>query len=179
VSDQNEAPQAAVDAAPTEATTPTIDGAQSEVESQVMELQKQVESFREGWQRERAEFTNFKKRIEREKLEMYQHATNDVIKRLLPILDDFDRAFENLPEDLAPHPWVDGIAGIQRKMLRLLEQFNITVVDPTGQAFDPNQHEAIGTDESDAETGTVTKTMQKGYLVGDRVLRPALVRVAQ
>lgn len=179
MSDQNEAPQAAADAAPAEAAeTPTTNGAQPEVESQLMELQKQVESFREGWQRERAEFANFKKRIEREKLDLYQNASSDVIKSLLPVLDDFDRAFDNLPDDLQANPWVDGVAGIQRKMQRLLEQFNITVVDPTGQPFDPNLHEAIGTDESDAETGTVTATMQKGYLVGERVLRPALVRVA-
>jgi molecular chaperone GrpE len=184
VSDQNEAPQAAADAAPAEAAaeTPTHNGAQPEVESQVetqlTELQKQIETFREGWQRERAEFANFKKRIEREKLELYQNATSDVLKSLLPILDDFDRAVDNLPEDLRDHPWVDGVLGIQRKMLRLLEQFNITVVDPTGQPFDPNLHEALGTDESDAEPGTVTATMQKGYLVGERVLRPALVRVA-
>lgn len=184
MSDQNEAPQAATDAAPAEAAAeiPTTNGAQPEVESQVetqlTELQKQVETFREGWQRERAEFANFKKRIEREKQELYQNATSDVLKSLLPILDDFDRAVDNLPEDLREHPWVDGVLGIQRKMLRLLEQFNITVVDPTGQPFDPNLHEALGTDESEAEAGTVTATMQKGYLVGERVLRPALVRVA-
>lgn len=184
MSDQNEAPQAAADAAPAEAAaeTPAGNGAQPEVESQVdaqlTELQKQIETFREGWQRERAEFANFKKRIEREKLELYQNATSDVLKSLLPILDDFDRAVDNLPDDLRAHPWVDGVLGIQRKMLRLLEQFNITVVDPTGQPFDPNLHEALGTDESDAEAGTVTATMQKGYLVGERVLRPALVRVA-
>ena len=87
----------------------------------------------------------------------------------------------NVPEDLQGNPWIGGVGMILRKLNKILEDYNVTILDPTGDVFDPNLHEAIGTDEATDEiaAGHVTATMQKGYLLGDRVLRPALVRVAR
>lgn len=143
-------------------------------------VQAQAQQYMEGWQRERAEFANFKRRVERERTETYQHASADVIKQLLPIIDDFERAMANIPEELNENPWVSGVSMIGRKFERLLEHFSVTAVDPTGQPFNAEQHEVVMMDESETvESGHVIETLQRGYIVGERVIRPALVRVAR
>jgi molecular chaperone GrpE len=140
----------------------------------------QAKQYMDGWQRERAEFANYKRRTERERAETYQNASADVIKVLLPIIDDFERAMLNVPADLAGNPWVSGVGMVGRKFDRLLENFNVTAVDPRGAIFDPSLHEAISMEDApDSESGVVIETLQRGYLVGERVLRPALVRVAR
>lgn len=144
-----------------------------------IEAQKEAQSNKDGWQRARAEFANYKKRIERERIEVFQRASLDTLTALLPIVDDFDRAFESVPEDISDNPWIGGVTMIQRKFVTLLEQYEVEAIDPTGDLFDPNLHQAIGTDErDDIESGHVTETLQKGYRAGDKVLRLALVKVA-
>lgn len=145
----------------------------------LIEAQQEAKTNRDGWQRAQAEFANYKKRVTRERRELFQRASLDTLKELLPVIDDFDRALENVPQDISENPWFDGVAMIQRKFEALLEKFDIEAIDPTGEPFDPNFHEAIGTDDSgEAESGHVTETLQKGYRAGDIVLRLALVRVA-
>jgi len=145
----------------------------------LIEAQKEAQANEDGWQRARAEFSNYKKRIERERVELFQRATLDTLQALLPIIDDFDRAFESVPEALAENPWMDGVAMIQRKFANVLEQYQVEAVDPTGAPFDPNLHQAIGAEASDeVESGCVIETLQKGYRAGDTVLRLALVKVA-
>lgn len=153
----------------------TADG-HEELEALRAEAQKNLD----GWQRTLAEFQNYKRRTEREARESYQNATSDVLKNLLPIVDDFERAMNSLPEAERNQPWLEGIRLIQRKFVRLLEDYSVTAVDPVGEAFDPTLHQAVGTDEdTDMESGHVTETLQKGYVSGDRVLRPAMVKVAR
>jgi molecular chaperone GrpE len=108
------------------------------------------------------------------------NAKIDTLKTMLPVLDDFERAMSSLPEDMKSHSWLEGVTAIQRKLMKTLEDEGVRAVDPTGELFDPMLHEAIGRD-SDTETasGHITVTLQKGYVCGDRVLRPALVRVAE
>lgn len=145
----------------------------------LIEAQTEAQTNKDGWQRARAEFANYKKRVEREKTDMFQRASLDTLRALLPIIDDFDRAFDNVPDEISDNPWLGGISMIQRKFDNVLEQYNIEVIDPVGEVFDPNYHEAIGTDDSDdVESGHVTVTLQKGYKAGEQILRPALVRVA-
>ena len=151
-----------------------------ELETALAEATQKAQNYHEGWQRERADFSNYKKRVERDLLTMRFNAKVDTLKALLPILDDFERAMDNLPEELAEQPWLDGIRAIQRKLQKSLEDEGIQTLDPVGEPFDPTLHEAIGQDsDTDMESGHVSTTLQKGYVVGDRVLRPALVRVAQ
>ena len=144
-------------------------------------VQAQAQEYLEGWQRARAEFANYKKRVDREMKDTQNYAAGDEIKSLLPVIDDFERALANVPDDLHENSWVNGVSLIQRKFNKLLDDFNVDVINPTGQLFDPNIHEAIGADAASEETpsGHVTATMQRGYKIGDRVIRPALVRVAQ
>lgn len=151
----------------------------NESEAKLAAAEKQAQDNLDGWQRERADFSNYKRRIERELAETRQNATNATLKSLLPVLDDYELALANKPAHLAEDAWVEGVVAIQRKFLKILEDYGVEVMDPVGQEFDPTRHEAIGVDtESDAESGTVTQTLQKGYINGDKVLRSALVKVA-
>lgn len=167
---QPEAQEEQVTVTPEQATQAELEAAQTK-----------AQEYLDGWQRARAEFANYKKRVEREMKDNQHLAAGDTIKAILPIIDDFERALANIPPDLAGNPWINGVSMIQKKFNKFLETANVTVIDPTGQPFDPGQHEAIGTDEPTdaAPSGHVTITMQRGYLLGERVLRPALVRVAQ
>ncbi len=145
----------------------------------LIEAQKEAQANKDGWQRARAEFTNYKKRTERERGELFQRAALDTLRSLLPIIDDFDRAFESVPEAFGEDPWIGGVSMIQRKFLTLLEHYEVEAIDPTGDPFDPVLHQAIGAEESDeVESGHVIATLQKGYRAGDNVLRLALVKVA-
>jgi molecular chaperone GrpE len=171
-----EAPDAAAAETPAESTS---NGA-AELEEALSAAQKKAQDYFDGWQRERADFSNYKKRAERDLMTMRFNAKIDTLKTLLPVLDDFERAMTNLPDDLREHAWLEGISAIQRKLAKTLEDEGVRAVDPTGEVFDPNLHEAIGRDHTtEVESGHITVTLQKGYVCGDRVLRPALVRVAE
>lgn len=139
-----------------------------------------VDEFKEALQRERADFQNYRRRIEREKETLRPSITAEVMKRFLPVVDDFERAIGAIPADEKNKDWVVGILQIYRKFQNLLEAEGITILDPLGEPFDPNFHEAIGADEPTDECGSghVSVVLQKGYIQGDKVLRPAMVRVA-
>jgi molecular chaperone GrpE len=152
----------------------------AELETQLAAARVQADEYLDGWQRARAEFANFRKRAEKELDESYQNATVDMLRKLLPIVDDFDRAIANLPADKAEDELIKGFSLIQRKLITLLEGAGLKAFDPKGEPFDPKFHEALGHEESDqVPSGYVSSVLQKGYLHGERVIRPALVRVAQ
>ena len=143
------------------------------------ECQTQSENYLDQWRRTAAEFANYKKRSEREQAEATKHCNALLITRLLPILDDIDLAFENLPENLKEQPWVEGMALVQRKLHTIFEQEGVHEIEAENQAFDPALHEAITHEpNSTIPEGKIIGVMQKGYLLNDRVLRPAKVRVS-
>lgn len=155
------------------------DGRVSELEEALAAAKAEAQTNMDGWQRARAEFANYKKRTDRELQSARQRASLDTMSSVLPIIDDFERALENLPEDLKGHSWLNGVSLIMKKFEKLLEEHQVDIIDPVGEVFDPRFHEAIGMDDSDeVESGHVTTTLQKGYVSDERVLRPALVRVA-
>ena len=168
----NGGPQSAESA---ETTVP----AETSLETQLTEAKAKAAEYLDGWQRARADFINYKKRSEQERADAYQNAAADTLRKLLPVIDDFDRALANVPADKAEDEVIKGFGLIHRKMLSLLENAGITVINPVGEVFNPAYHEAIGQDEtSDVPSGHISAVLQKGYLSGDKVLRPALVRVA-
>ncbi|MEO1440419.1 MAG: nucleotide exchange factor GrpE [Chloroflexota bacterium] len=166
---------AEVDASPTDDKP----NEQSETEEALNVARAEAQKNHDRWQRALADFDNYKKRTERDRVETYENAAVDIIKSVLPILDDFERAMENVPEDVKDTPWLDGTSAIGRKLNKLLETYEIEAIDPVGEPFDPDKHQGLGIDESsDVESGHVTVTLQKGYIKGEKLLRPALVRVA-
>lgn len=142
-------------------------------------LKAEADKNLEGWQRTLAEFQNYKRRVTREQQALRKRVSLDTLADLLPIIDDFERALANIPEDLEGNAWVDGVALIETKFHKLLDDYDVEILDPVGEEFDPNHHQAIGTVESDQyESGQVVETLQKGYLSDKTLLRPALVTVA-
>lgn len=139
----------------------------------------QEAEYLDGWQRARAELANARKRFQREREQAYANAKADLLIRLLPVADDFERAFESCPDDPKTATWVDGVRLVQRKFLGFLDQEGVAPIEAASHEFDPNLHQAV-THEPSAEVpdGHVIAEMQKGYKVGDRVLRPAVVRVS-
>ena len=155
----------------------------SELEALRQELEEakaQAAEYLDGWQRARAEFANYKKRNEQERQELFKLANTTLITRLLPIFDDFERAFQTLPRNLLSLTWIDGVALIYRKLQAILEAEGLALMETEGQSFDPLVHEAVTYEESaEHQEGQIIGEVQRGYKLGDRVLRPALVRVAK
>jgi molecular chaperone GrpE len=145
-----------------------------------LELVKGQEAeYLEGWQRARAELSNARKRFQREQERAYQNAKADLLVRILPIVDDFERAFVTLPEDQPRTGWVEGVQLILHKLRALLEQEGVAPIEAAGQEFDPFKHQALTHEPStEVEEGHIIDEVQKGYQVADRVLRPSVVRVS-
>ena len=138
-----------------------------------------AEEYLDGWQRAQAEFANFRKRQERERELAKFESVGRIIKRYLPIIDDLERALKDRPEEGDGAAWAEGIELIYRKLISILEAEGVTPIEAEGEMFDPNLHEAILQTPSDEhESGQVIEVMQTGYVLGERVLRPAVVRVA-
>lgn len=170
-----------------EVMTAEQDPSASEENGEELTLEAQLEAAKaeaaqnlDGWQRARAEMANAKKRYDRQAQASYTNATVDVVKKLLPVMDDFERALDNVPAEIAENSWFDGLSGVMRKMNHILEGINAERIPSVGEAFDPNVHEALSMEASDEyESGVVVKELQAGYRIGDRVIRPALVFVAE
>ncbi len=131
-------------------------------------------------QRERAEFQNFKRRTSEERMRDLGLAAEDLIRKVLVLADDFDRAIDARPAEVADDPWFEGIAAIDRKLRLLLESEGVTTIDASaGRPFDPREHEAIANvPDPDRAEGEIVEEVRRGYRLRDRVIRPALVAVA-
>lgn len=142
--------------------------------------QAKADEYLDGWQRARAEFANYKKRVERDQAQIYQNAVGTVVKRYLAVVDDLERALQTRPQEGEGAAWSAGIELIYRKMLAALDADDIKAMQAEGQMFDPLLHEAVMQEPSpDHQSGQIIEVLQKGYLIGERVLRPAMVRVAE
>jgi molecular chaperone GrpE len=150
------------------------------LEQQLAAAQAEAARNLEGWQRTQAEFANARKRLERQRAEAYTNASADLANRLLPIVDDFERALKNSPADAQGNGWLSGVELVYRKLINVLEGLGVAPIEAAGQPFDPNLHEALGQEASSQyESGVVTREMQRGYRLGERVIRPSLVYVAE
>jgi molecular chaperone GrpE len=144
------------------------------------DVKKQLDETTDGWQRERADFSNYKKRIDRDREMQRGLITGDICKKFLVIVDDLERAMKNRPTEGDGAAWADGVDLVMRKMMGILEMENIIRIPAESELFDPNRHEAVSSEPSeDHDSGEIIEVLQQGYMIGDRVLRPALVRVAQ
>lgn len=151
----------------------------SSLEEQLAAARAEAARNLDGWQRTQAEFANARKRFERQRAEAFTSANIDLVGKLLPLIDDLERALESVPEEDRNDPWVSGIALVYRKMLTMLDDMNVQAIPSVGEPFDPNYHEALTQEPSDEyESGVVVREVRRGYRLGDRVIRPALVSVA-
>lgn len=133
----------------------------------------------DGWQRTQAEFANARKRFDRQRIETSANVTVDIVGKLLPLIDDFERALESVPTEDLDDPWIVGVSLVYRKMLTVLESMGVQPIPAVGEPFDPNFHEALSQEPSDAhDSGIIVSEMRRGYQMGDRVIRPSLVTVA-
>ena len=166
---------AEIDVSPTKLVA-DIEALKAELET----TKAKSDEYLAGLQRERAEFTNFRRRTTEEREQMLGLAGEDLIRKVLAIADDFDLAIDNRPAELAGNGWVEGVAAIDRKLRALLESEGVKPVDAEpGTAFDPRQHEAIVTVPGTGRPeGAIVDVIRRGYRLRDRVLRPALVAVA-
>ncbi len=134
----------------------------------------QADEYLDGWQRARAEFANYKKRVEREQAQVYQTAAGSVIKRFLGVLDDLERALKNRPETGDGAVWAEGIELVYRKLVSILESEGVKPMDIAGQMFDPNLHEAILSEDSDQhESGQIIEAAATRLSVGRKGFTPS------
>jgi len=170
---------------------PGSDGGAAAPSAELQALQQELDSARaqaaeylEGWQRARAEFANYKRRVEKEQSEAYQNAASRVIDRFVDVLDDFNRAEQDKPADMsdatALAKWAAGVSLIQRKLQNILDAEGVERIPAEGLVFDPALHEAVTHEDSEEhEPGQIIGVVRQGYRMGDKVIRPALVRVAK
>ncbi|MBA4420381.1 MAG: nucleotide exchange factor GrpE [Anaerolinea sp.] len=159
----------------------------TENELMIEKMQKEIEEliiknaeFLDGLQRERADFANYKKRVERDHVQSTQDTAGRIAKKYLPVLDDLERALKARPHHGEGHVWSQGVELIYKKLQSILESEGMSEIKAEGQPFDPTRHEALTQEVSDKhQSGEIIEVIQKGYMIGERVIRPALVRVAQ
>jgi len=145
---------------------------------------KEAVKARDEWEdkylRGAAEFANAKRRAELRAENQIWAARERLLTNLLPVLDDFERAFTAIPEDEQDSSWVQGFVLIRRKLQAMLDREGVTPIEAQGKPFDPNLHQAVLAEAAeDVEPGTVLDVLQQGYLLDGRVLRPSMVKVAQ
>ena len=149
------------------------------LEEQLDAANEEAAKNMDNYLRAQAELSNARKRFEKQQALVYVNANADLVGKLLPALDDFDRAVDSVPEAIKEDSWYEGIELVHRKLMGILESLNVKEIEALGQTFDPNFHDALAAEPSDEyESDTVIRVMVKGYQIGDKVIRPSLVYVA-
>jgi molecular chaperone GrpE len=166
-----------------ETVAPPESGAVSSMEAKLQERTAELESAvaeaKDRYLRSAADFENFKKRARQQQLDTIQHASTELIGRLLPALDDLHKALDHKPAGV-DESWVKGLELSVRKLEEALGAHGLEAIHAVGEPFDPKLHEAIGYEESaEHPEDTVTSELRRGYRIRDRVVRPALVKLAR
>lgn len=146
-------------------------------EDPIARAERERDEHLDSLRRLAAEFDNYKKRMAREQQELQVRAAERLLRDLLPVFDDLERALQAF-ETAEKEAIADGVALVHRALWTLLEREGVAELDPQGEPFDPHRHEALLSQPADAPDGTVIEVIQKGFMLGDRVLRPARVVVA-
>ncbi len=156
-------------------------GNKEESVNDVVSLQDKVDEYLDCWQRERASFANYKRRVEQDNAVMADRLLGEHIKLFLPVMDDLERALDHSPADPDCASWIAGIELIRKKLLKTLETQDVSVIDLNpGDMFDPINQEAVTHEENDRfSDGQIIEVVQTGYQLKERVIRPAKVRVAK
>ncbi len=149
-----------------------------ELSNEIENLTNQIQELVEQLKRERADAINLRRRFDEEKKALSAYHKTEIIKDLLPIVDNFERSLKHVPKDLKDNPYIEGINGIVKQFETVFEKLGVRKIVSLNQVFDPNFHEAIAVDDSlDGENEIVSEELQAGYMLDSDVLRPALVKV--
>ena len=156
----------------------TSENKDEEAKDEKTELEEKLKEADDRYKRLLAEFDNFRKRTEKESALMIDIGASMILTKILPIVDNFERALKTLPSEIKENSFEDGIDKIYKQILKTLEELDVKPIEAVGKPFDPNLHNAVLTDEeSDAEVDTVTEELQKGYTYKEQVLRHSMVKV--
>ncbi len=149
------------------------------LQAQLEEKTREASEYLDKWLRVRAELENFKKRMQKEKADLLKFGNESLLRALLPVLDNLNRAIEHGKNANENSPLLDGVEMVQKELLAILERFGVKPVQAIGEVFDPEKHEAISQEESELEPNRVISAVQSGYFYHDRLLRPARVIVSK
>jgi molecular chaperone GrpE len=151
-----------------------------DLEAKLLEKEKEAKENYDRYLRLSAEIENFKKRVEKEKVESYKFANENLLKDLLPVLDNLERALEHGQEAEKAKALLEGVDMVLKGFLSILEKYGVTRIEALGEEFDPNHHEAVMVQEDISRPpGVVISQLQKGYRLHDRLVRPAMVVVSK
>lgn len=148
-----------------------------ELQKLLAEEQKKAADFKDRWQRSFADFQNLKRRTDNERASLSSEAREKLLVKILPIVDDFERALQNVPEEMKNTPWLNGVSLIEKKLKTLLDQEGVAEIPSLNEEFNPRLHEAVQHTETEGDKDFVAEVYQKGYKMGDKVIRPSMVRV--
>jgi len=146
-------------------------------EERLTKAEEDSQRYLDNWRRAEADLQNLRRRSEQQRADTSRYASTSLVLNLLPIVDDFERAFGSLDEHVAGMTWFDGVHLIYRKLIALLESAGVQPIKAEGETFDPSVHEAVA--HADGEENKVISEVQRGYKLHDRVLRPAMVVVGK
>lgn len=154
---------------------------QPEQTEEVLDLQQQVADLTDALQRERADATNIRRRHDEQIAGMRSAIKANVVRDLLPVIDNFERSLKHVPKDLADNDFVKGVQGVVKQFEKTLADMGVekikTVIDGKGERFDPRYHEAVQMEEGDGAHEVVSDELQSGYKIGEEVIRHAMVKV--
>ena len=161
-------------------TNPDAELSIEECRAELEKARAESAEYLDQWRRSVAEMSNFRKRMQREQGEYNNNATARMVERMLPVMDDMDRAIAALPNTQASNDWSNGFRMIQQKLHAVLDQEGVTPIPTAGQMFDPTLHEAVSYEEQPGyQEGQIIAEVSRGYKLGDRILKPSMVRVAK
>ena len=148
-------------------------------EKELEAARAEAADYKDKWMRTAAEFDNFRKRTEKEKSHMYEVGAKDVIEKILPVVDNFERGLASVPEDQKSDPVIDGMEKVYRQLMTILTDLGVTPIEAVGEEFDPNYHNAVmHVEDEELGENVVAEEFQKGYMYRDTVIRHSMVKVA-
>lgn len=153
------------------------DGAKKSPKVDASELEAKLSELTEALQRERADSVNLRRQYDEQIVSLKDYVKADVIRDLLPVIDNFERSLKHVPKDLETNDYVQGIKGIVKQFEKSLETLGVSRVETVGQLFDPSLHEAVSMEDGDGSHEIVSEELQPGYRLGDNVIRHAMVKV--
>ena len=172
----------------TEATPETQAGSEEVEENKEKKLfgkkkkdkkDEKIEELTDRVKRQMAEFDNFRKRTEKEKASMYEIGAREIIEKILPVVDNFERGLAAVPEEEKDSPFADGMTKIYKQMMTVFEEMGVKAIDAVGEEFNPDYHNAVmHVEDEEAGENVVVEEFQKGYLYKDHVVRHSMVKVA-